>query len=433
MKNLDLTKSKQLYEEAITIIPGGSQTMSKRPQSFAMGAMPIYIRRGEGCWIWDVDGNKYIDYISALGPITLGYCYPAVDEAVRRQLEDGMIFPMMHPLEVEAAKAIIDMVPCAEMVRFLKTGAEATSAAARIARGYTGKQIVVSSGYHGWLDTWAALNSARGVPAGVSDSIAGFSFGVFHSDNCLEAVLEKHKGNVACIMMEAASYSTMDTGDYLKWARELADKHEVVLAYDEIVTGFRVANGGAQEYFGVIPDLACFAKGISNGMPVAAVVGKREVMKTAADLVISSTYGGDAVSLAACVACLRELREHDVIGHLWQQGGRLMDGMNGIAREIGLALEFRGWPVMSSYSFGYADAGVNTDVMTLLLQEMARRGILLRRGGLIFMTYSHKAEHVDATLDTCREVFPILIDAYNSGNIKDQLVTDEVATSIRRF
>jgi glutamate-1-semialdehyde 2,1-aminomutase len=433
MSKLDLAKSMQLYEEAITLIPGGSQTMSKRPEAFAMGAMPIYIQRGEGCYVWDVDGNKYIDYISALGPITLGYCYPAVDEAVRRQLKDGMIFPMMHPLEVEAAKAIIEMVPCAEMVRFLKTGAEATSAAARIARGYTRKDMVLSSGYHGWLDTWGALNSARGVPAGVGDSVAGFSFGDMTSDNSLGALLEKHKGQVACIMMEAASYSTMDTGDYLRYARELADKHEAVLAYDEIVTGFRLAKGGAQEYFDVIPDLACFAKGISNGMPVAAVVGKREVMKTAAELVISSTYGGDAISLAACVACLKELRDNDVIGHIWEQGGRLIDGMNAIAHEIGLSLEFKGYPVMASFCFRYDDAGVNADLTTLLLQEMAKRGILLRRGGLIFMTYSHGAEHVDATLDICREVFPLLLEAYNSGNINGQLVTHEVAASIRRF
>lgn len=423
MKNLDLTKSMQLYEEAITLIPGASQTMSKRPQAFAMGAMPIYIRRGEGCCVWDVDGNKYIDYICALGPITLGYCYPAVDEAVRRQLNDGMIFPMMHPLEVEAAKAIIDMVP----------GAEATSAAVRIARGYTGKDMVLSSGYHGWLDTWSALNSPRGVPAGVGDSIAGFSFGDMTSENSLEALLEKHKGKVACIIMEGASYSTMDTGDYLRYARELATKHEVVLAFDEIVTGFRLAKGGAQEYFDVIPDLACFAKGISNGMPIAAVVGKREVMKTAAELVISSTYGGDAVSLAACVACLAELRDKDVIGHLWEQGGRLIDGMNAIAHEAGLALEFRGFPVMSSYRFGYEDTAANADLTTLLLEEMAKRGVLLRRGGLIFMTYSHEAEHVDATLAACREVFPMLLDAYASGNIKDQLITQEVAASIRRF
>lgn len=433
MENLNLTKSMQLYEEGASIIPGGSQTMSKRPEAFAMGAMPIYIRRGEGCYLWDVDGNRYIDFISSLGPITLGYCYPAVDEAVRRQLKDGMIFSMMHPLEVEAAKAIVDMVPCAEMVRFLKTGAEATSAAVRIARGYTRKELVVSSGYHGWLDTWAAQNSARGVPEGVKDSIVGFTFGDMTSDNSLQAVLEKHKGEVACIMIEPASYATMDSGDYLKWVRELADKHGAVLAFDEIVSGFRVARGGAQEYFGVTPDLACFAKGISNGMPLAAVVGRREVMKTVAELVISSTYGGDAVSLAAVVACLRELREKDIIGHIWEQGARLIDGMNAIARESGLALAFKGWPVMSSFAFGYEDANVNRDLMTLLLQEMAKRGVLLRRGGLIFMTYSHKAEHIDTALEACREVFPILLEAYESGAIADRLVTGEVAASIRRF
>ncbi len=435
MKLLDLTKSEQLYKEAIELMPGASQTMSKRPTSFAMGAMPIYLQRGEGCCVWDVDGNRYIDFIGALGPITLGYRYPAVDEAVRRQLDDGMIFSMMSPVEVEAAKAIVDMVPCAEMVRFLKTGAESTAAAARIARAYTGREMIVSCGYHGWLDTWTAereTHAARGVPAAYKDSIAGFAFGDMASERSLEAVLEKHKGAVAAIVMEPASYSTMDTGDYLKWARGLADKHETLLVFDEIVTGFRVALGGAQEYFGVIPDLACFAKGISNGMPVAAVAGKRDIMKVTEDLLISSTYGGDAVSLAAVVASLNEYRKTDYIDHIWTQGRRLIDGMNSIAREIGLALTFRGWPVMSSFAFGY-DAPANNDLMTLLLQEMAKRGVLLRRGGLIFMSYSHKAEHIDQTLATCREVFPLLLDAHNSGRVKDLLITHEVSAGIRRF
>jgi len=435
MKALNLTRSRQLYEEAVELMPGASQTMSKRPTAFAMGAMPIYLQRGEGCIVWDVDGNRYIDYIGALGPITLGYRYPAVDEAVRRQLDDGMIFSMMSPVEVEAAKAVVDMVPCAEMVRFLKTGAESTAAAARIARAYTGKELIVSSGYHGWLDTWTAerdTNAARGVPKAYKDSIVGFSFGDTTSDKSLEAVLEKHKGKVAAIVMEAASYSTMDTGDYMKWVRELADKHGVLLVYDEIVTGFRVALGGAQEYFEVTPDIACFAKGISNGMPVAAVAGKREIMKTTADLLISSTYGGDAVSLAAVVAALGEYRKTDYIDHIRTQGRRLVDGMNSIAKEIGLRLEFRGWPVMSSFAFGY-EAAANNDLMTLLLQEMARRGILLRRGGLIFINYSHKAEHIDQTLAACREVFPLLLDAHDSGRVKQLLVTTEVSAGIRRF
>lgn len=435
MKPLDLTRSKQLYDEAVELMPGASQTMSKRPTAFAMGAMPIYLERGDGCVVWDVDGNRYIDFIGALGPITLGYRYPAVDDAVRRQLNSGMIFSMMSPVEVEAAKAIVDMVPCAEMVRFFKTGAESTAAAARIARAYTGKEIIVSSGYHGWLDTWTAerdTHAARGVPKAYKDSIVGFSFGDMTSDKSLEAVLERHSGKVAAVVMEPASYATMDTGDYLRYARELADKHEALLVYDEIVTGFRVALGGAQEYFDVVPDIACFAKGISNGMPVAAVAGRREIMKSTEDLLISSTYGGDAVSLAAVVASLSQYRNTDYISHIWTQGRRLIDGMNAMAGEIGLKLEFRGWPVMSSFAFGY-EAATNNDLMTLLLQEMAKRGILLRRGGLIFISYSHKAAHIDQTLETCREVFPLLLDAHVSGRTRELLVTGEVSAGIRRF
>ena len=435
VNNLNLTKSMHLYHEAIEIIPGGSQTMSKRATAFALGAMPIYIERAEGCRVWDVDGKEYIDFVNGLGPITLGYCYPAVDEAVREQLAKGSIYPMLSPLEVEAARAIIGCVPCAEMVRFLKTGAEATAAAARIARGYTDKDLIVSQGYHGWLDTWAAANNPpadRGVPKCMRGSIASFGFGAFEGDNCLEAVLERNKGEVAGIILEPVTYAATDSGEFLRWARELADKHRVPLIYDEIVSGFRVSLGGAQEHFGVIPDIAVFAKGISNGLPLAAVAGKREIMKVAGELVISSTYGGDALSLAAVVACLREYRQKDVIPHLWAMGERLMSGANRIAAEVGLALTFRGWPVMSSFAFGYAPE-VNQDLMTLLLQEMAKRGVLIRRGGLNFINYSHKSEHIDATLDAFREVLPILKVAFDSGDVKSLLITSEVAESIRTF
>ncbi|MCX6377112.1 MAG: aminotransferase class III-fold pyridoxal phosphate-dependent enzyme, partial [Armatimonadetes bacterium] len=419
--------------------------MSKRPTSFALGAMPVYLERGSGCRVWDVDGNEYVDFISSLGPITLCYCYPAVDDAVREQLEKGTIFSMMSPLEVEAARAVIECVPCAEMVRFLKTGAEGTAAAARIARGYTGRDLIVSSGYHGWLDTWAVANnppSDRGVPKCLRESIATFAFGAFEGDNCLEAVMDRHKGRVAAIVLEPVSYSNTDSADFLCFttdsvdflccARQLADKHDALLVYDEIVSGFRVALGGAQEHFGVVPDIAVFAKGISNGFPIAAVAGRQDVMQVAAELVISSTYGGEALSLAAVVACLREYREKDVIPHLWAMGDRLISGANRIAEEAGLALTFRGWPVMSSYAFGY-DAQTNQALMTLLLQEMAKRGVLLRRGGLNFITYSHKTEDIDQTLAACAEVFPILKDAVDSGNIADLLITREVAEGIRRF
>lgn len=433
MENLNLTKSMQIYAEAAELIPCASQTMSKRPQAFAMGAMPMYIERAEGCYIWDVDGNKYLDFIGSLGPITLGYCYPAVDEAVRAQLAKGTIYSMLSPLEVEAAKAIIEVVPCAEMVRFLKTGAEATSAAARIARGYTGKDLIVNAGYHGWLDTWAAERaSAPGVPKSMKQEIASFSFGAFEGDNCLEAVLNRHQGEVACVFMEPVSYQTTDTGDFLRWCRELADEHNTLLVFDEIVSGFRVALGGAQEYFGVTPDIAVFAKGISNGLPISAVAGRRDVMAAAENLVISSTYGGETLSLAATVASLKEYRDKGVVTHLWSHGEKLMSGMNAIANENGLCLKFVGYPVMSAFSFGY-DAETNQDLMTLLLQEMAKRGVLLRRGGLNFMNYSHKAHDIDFALDAAREVLPILKCAQSSGKIKDLLITADVAESIRRF
>lgn len=437
MHELELSASKRLCEEALTLIPGASQTMSKRPESFAFGAMPIYLERGQGCYVWDIDGNRYLDFIGALGPITLGYCYPAVDEALRRQIAQGTIFSMMHPVEVEAARAIVECVPCAEMVRFLKTGAEATSAAVRIARAFTGRELVVSSGYHGWLDTWTAERPSpgdRGVPKALKSTIEGFAFGDFDSDNCLEAVLKRHSGQAACIIMEPVSYANTDCGEYLKWARQLADRHGALLIFDEIVSGFRVALGGAQEHFGVTPDLACFAKGISNGLPVSAVAGRKNIMLDTRDVLISSTYGGDALSLAAVVTCLGEYKEKQVIAHLWTCGQRLLSGLNDAAQSCGLAFKAQGFPMMSSFGFLYDSPQDNADLMTLLLQEMARRGILLRRGGLNFVNFSHKQEHIEHTLEVCREVFPLLKQAHDSGSIAEKLLCQKSVTAgIRRF
>jgi glutamate-1-semialdehyde aminotransferase len=342
----------------------------------------------------------------------------------------------MHPLEIEAARALTECVPCAEMVRFFKTGAEATSAAARLARAYTGRELVLSSGYHGWLDTWTAERdapSARGVPQALKSSIRGFAFGDFDSEQSLEALLKRHPGQVAAVVMEPVSYATTDSAEYLGWARRLAERHGALLVFDEIVSGFRVALGGAQQHYGVTPDLACFAKGISNGLPLAALTGRRKVMQLAAELLISSTYGGEALSLAALVACLKEYRERDVIAHLWKTGQGLVDGLNALASQSGLKLAFRGFPMMASFGFGYNSAELNADLMTLLLQEMARRKVLWRRGGLLFVNYSHKQAEVEQTLRVCGEVFRLLGEALATGSVGERLVTREAAAGIRRF
>ncbi len=429
---LTLTNSNRYWDEAVELIAGGSQTNSKRPQGYAPGAFPIYVERGKGCRVWDVDGNEYIDYILALGPITLGYCYDAVDDAVREQLDKGIIFGLLHPVEVEAARLICETVPCADMVRFLKGGSEVTSAAARIARAYTGREIILNSGYRGWGDTWSAQiepPSGAGIPECLRAMVKTFP----RDDNdALRALLERYKGKVAAVFVDVAS-ATAAPKEVVQGMRNLCDEHGVLLCFDEIVTGFRLAPGGAQEYYGVTPDLACFAKGIANGMPLACVCGKREVMQIAKDLLISVTYGGECLSLAAVVACLNEYKDKPVHEAIWEQGRRLMDGIKALGEKHGVPFWCNGLAPQSQPNFNYEDAALNADAWSLFLQETARRGVLVRRGGLLFVTYMHKSEDVDETLATMDEALAIVAEAVASGDVKQFLHTADIEESFRRF
>ena len=270
-KELKIDNSLKLYQRAVEIIPGASQTNSKRPQGFAHGAFPIYLERGEGCRVWDVDGNEYIDYIMALGPINLGYAYSRVNAAIKEQVDKASIVSLLHPLEVELVEEIISAVPCAEMVRFMKSGAEATSACVRVARAYTGREKILHCGYHGWHDTFVAASNSKGVPKVLQGLIR--SFGYNNLDG-LAKILKEEGDQIACIIIEARM---PPVEGFLEGVRELADLYGIVLIFDEIVTGFRLALGGAQEYHKVTPDLAAFAKSMSNGLPLAAFVGKREI------------------------------------------------------------------------------------------------------------------------------------------------------------
>lgn len=429
---LDLSRSQHLFARAEELIPGGSQTNSKRPTGYAPGAFPIYAERGKGCRVWDVDGNEYIDYILALGPITLGYCYEAVDAAIRAQLDRGIIYGLLHPLEVEAAELICDMVPCAEMVRFLKGGAEVTSAAARIARAYTGRELILNCGYRGWHDTWSAQvepPAGRGIPECLRAMVRPFP----RDDNeALRAMLEKYDGKVAAVFVDPAS-GTAAPAEAVQGMRELCDEFSVLLCFDEIVTGFRLAPGGAQEHYGVTPDLACFAKGIANGMPLGCVCGRRDVMQVAKDLVISVTYGGECLSLAAVVACLKEYRGEPVHEHIWAQGQRLMDGFRELGDKHGVPLWCTGLAPMSQPGFHYEDAALNADVWSLFLQETARRGVLIRRGGLLFVTYMHKAADVEETLAAVDEALGVIAAAVAAGEVKARLRVGQVEEGFRRF
>lgn len=426
-------KSLELYRRALELIPGGSQTNSKRPTAYALGAFPIYAQDAAGARIQDVDGNWYIDYILGLGPISLGYCYPAVDAAIRAQLERGIIYGLLAPLEVEVAEAIVEMVPCAEMMRFLKGGAEVTTAAARIARGFTGREVILNCGYRGWADGWMAQST--GMEGGVPDCLGGVIDGFPRHDlDALRAKLEQHAGRVAMVALDPATGGSRVPDGYLQGVRALCDEFGALLMFDEIVTGFRMANGGGQEYFGVTPDLACFAKGIANGMPLGVVCGRAEVMRKAIDdLVISVTYGGEALSLAAAVAALQVYRTEPVIEHMWVTGARLMRGFDALGEKHGVPLKCHGYEPMSSQTISYEDPQLSQDVWTLLLQEMAQRGVLLRRGGLLFVTYSHGDEEVEETLAALDESLAVIADAVESGTVKQRLRVTEVKESFRRF
>ncbi|MCC7353605.1 MAG: aminotransferase class III-fold pyridoxal phosphate-dependent enzyme [Anaerolineae bacterium] len=432
---LNLDHSLALYQRAVAVIPGATQTRSKRPTQYALGAYPIYLDHTQGSHVWDVDGHEYIDYVLACGPILLGYNYPAVSNAIQKQLERGIIYGQLSPLEVEAAEAIVEAVPCAEMVRFFKGGAEANAAAVRIARGYTGREKVASAGYRGWHDQWAIVEEGtrRGIPQGLRDYTLPFQYGDLAS---LEGLFAQNPGQVAAVILEPA---TVDGGsaEFLVAVRDLAHAQGALLIYDEVVTGFRLARGGAQAYFNVIPDLAVFAKAVANGMPLAVVAGRREVMALAADLFITLTYGDESLSLAAAVASLSEMRTKDVHGTLWRIGQRLMDGLDAAAEEAGVPLKSRGLAPMSRLALdgeAVAPYGVTpAQVWTFLLQEMARRGVLWRPGGINFVTYSHTEADVDYTVRMAGETFLALREALDKGQLLQRTWAGKQESAFKRW
>ena len=421
--------SLRLFDEAHQLIPGGAQTTSKRPSAFAYGAYPIYFDHAEGSRITDIDGNSYIDLVSALGPISLGYQYSEVDDAIREQLGRGIIAGLMTPLEVDVARLLRELVPCAEMSRFFKGGGEATAAAARLARRVTGREIILNAGYRGWPDTWTA-GADPGVPKALQRSIETFTIG---DREPLEQLVMKHQGQIAAIAVDVSTSWPGD--DYLPWLRDLTHEVGALLIFDDIVTGFRLARGGLQEYAGVTPDLAVFAKGIANGMPLAALTGRAEFMQDLAAAVVSITYGGEALSLAAARATLEIYRDQPVIETLHNRGKHLREGLMVAARAAALPFEVIGFDPMTAMQFTGLDADLSQDAWGFVLQEMAARGVLLRRGGLNFVSYSHTEDDIDEVLGAAQEVFADLAPLIAAGGdaVRQRLRITSVETGFRSF
>jgi glutamate-1-semialdehyde-2,1-aminomutase len=422
-------KSHALKDRAERLIPSCTQTFSKGPTQFIQGVAPVFLVRGEGSHVWDVDGNEYIDYPMALGPIILGHTYRAVTEAVMRQIQEGTIFSLPNPLEVEVAELLVETIPCAEMVRFGKNGSDATSGAVRVARAYTGRDIIACCGYHGWQDWYIGTTTrSKGVPKAVQKLTIPFEYNNIAS---LEHIFDKHPFQVAAVIMEPIGMVDPKNG-FLQQVRVLTQREGALLIYDEVVTGFRLALGGAQEYFGVTPDLACFGKAMANGYPIATVVGRKEVMELFDEIFFSFTFGGEALSLAATRATITEMREKNVIAHLWEQGQKLKDGYNVLAREFGAerCTECIGLPPRTLSTFKDENGGESQLLKSLFQQECFKRGILFSGGQNI--CYSHTDADIDHTLRVYRAAMEIMTDAIRTEQVLGKLEGEPVQPVFRK-
>ena len=414
-------QSEAMLERARRSIPLGAQTYSKSYTQFPYGVSPYFADRGEGAYLWDVDGNRYLDMINSLAAITLGYCDPSVDGAVRAQLDRGTIFSLSSELEMSVAEKIVAMVPCADMVRFGKNGSDATSGAIRLARAFTGRSEVALCGYHGWHDWYIGTTTRnRGVPPAVAAHSHLFQYNDLAS---LEAVLEAHAGEVAAVIMEPMNLFYPEPG-FLEGVRELADRAGALLVFDETVTGFRFANGGAQAYFGVTPDLATFGKGLANGFPLSAVAGRRDVMQLMEEIFFSFTFGGETLSLAAADAVLDRLAGEPILADLAERGARLTEQVNGLLQESGLAdrLSICGHPAWSFLVFSACDRYSDLELKTLFMQECLRRGVLTF--GSHNLSHAFGEAQLDELLTCYREVFPLLRDALDGDCLLQKLEGD---------
>ena len=420
-----IAASDALYARALPIIPGATQTLAKGPGQYVKGIAPKYLRRGQGARVWDVDGNEYLDLTMAVGPLVLGYGHPAVDEAIRVQLEDGIVFSQMHPLEVEVAERLCALLPGAEMVRFGKTGAEVTSAAVRLARAYTARRKVLCCGCHGWHDWYIGVTDrGLGVPHEVRDLT--FTFGY----NDLSSLLEAIDDDTACVILEPMTFEEPRDG-FLAEVRRICDEWGAVLIFDEMWTGFRLALGGAQERFGVRADLACFSKAVANGMPLSVLTGGREVMRLLdREVFFYSTFGGEALSLAAARATLDVLVEEDVPARLDERGRGLRDRLNALARELGLPwLRCIGPGCRTLVTFG-AEAGDPLIVKSLLQQELVRRGVLWT--GFHNLALAHGEAEIDRLLAAYRGALPVVAEAVTRGAPRAALRGEPVEPVFRR-
>jgi glutamate-1-semialdehyde aminotransferase len=422
----NISKSLEMYNRAKKLMHPITQTLAKGPGQFTYGVSPIYVERGKGSKLWDVDGNEYLDYCMGIGPISLGYGYDKVDNAIKEQLEKGITFSLMHRLELEVAEKLHEIIPNAESIRITKQGADACSAAVRIARAFTKRDKVAVCGYHGWHD-WYIGTTTRdaGIPQAIKDLTVMIQY------NNIESVKAVMTPDLACLILEPIIFEE-PKDNFLHEVQALCQANGTLLIFDEMWTGFRLALGGAQQFFGIKPDLAVYSKACANGMPIAFLTGRDDVMSLfESDVFYFTTFGGEALSLAATLATLEEMKEKNAPQYLATQGQKIKDGFNALREKHGMKdyISIGGYPCRSIVNFS-EKAGDALVLKTYLQQEMIKRGILW--SSFHNMCLSHSDADVQFTLDAYDDIFPTFKQLIESNAVTSALKGQVVEAVFRK-
>jgi glutamate-1-semialdehyde aminotransferase len=375
----------------------GSHHLSGRP--LLPEQPPLYLVQGKGCRVVDVDGHAYIDYVMAYGAYVLGYADDEVDQAAFAQARRGSLLSLNHPLHLEFAERLLAWFPAADMAMFVKTGSEATTAALRIARRATGRRKVVRCGYHGWHDWCLPLEPF--VPEGLTEQVLEF---VADDPSSLARVLAEHPGEIAAVIV-APEMVVPGRPEPFHHIAALARTAGALLVLDEIKTAFRIRPGSVQRLYDLRPDLTTVSKALGNGWPIAAVLGRRDVMEHAAGLHCSATYHGDTAAMSAALRTLELIVERGVLDHVWTQGERLIEGLGAAAARHGLPMHAFGEPLppMPMLRVTLADASARDRIGHTFFHEMMIRGVLLHPRHLWFVSHAHHAQDIDATLERADE------------------------------
>ena len=423
MDKIEIGRGQNLYKEAKKIIPGGTQLLSKRPEMFLPNLWPAYYSKAKGCKVWDLDGKEYTDVsYMGIGANVLGYANDEVDSAAKEAIENGGMCTLNAPEEVYLAQELLKLHPWAGGVRYAKAGGEAMALASRIARAHTKKDIMLFCGYQGWHDWYLSANLSNknalndqhiaGLePLGVPSGLAGTNL-PFHYNNIEEfdALMKKHEGQIAAVVMEPIRNDYPEDG-FLEKIREATRAAGVLLVFDEITAGFRLCAGGSHRVLGIEPDIAVFAKGLTNGYPLSAIIGRKEVMEASQGTFISSTFYTERIAFAATLKNIELYQKYKVWEKQIEYGEMVQNGWKEKAEKNGLKIEVGGICPLGHFSIIGRENGLV--YKTFFVQEMLKRGYIASNA--FYTSYAHSMEVIKEYLENVDEVFRLIVDIEKVG------------------